>query len=57
MDLGITGKQALVCAASKGLGKACALSLAREGVEVTIVARNAQTLKAAAEEMMKGCRR
>jgi 3-oxoacyl-[acyl-carrier protein] reductase len=51
MDLGITGKRALVCAASKGLGKACALSLAREGVEVTIVARNAQTLKVAAEEI------
>ena len=32
MDLGIKGKSALVCAASKGLGKGCALSLAREGV-------------------------
>lgn len=51
MDLGIAGKQALVCAASKGLGKACALSLAREGVAVTIVARNEQTLEATAEEI------
>ena len=31
MDLGISGKRALVCASSRGLGKACALSLAREG--------------------------
>ena len=39
MDLGIKGKKAIVCAASKGLGRACALSLAREGVELVIVAR------------------
>jgi len=32
MDLGIRGRTALVCAASKGLGRACAFSLAREGV-------------------------
>ncbi len=51
MDLGITGKTALVCAASKGLGKACALSLAREGVAVTIVARTPGPLEAAAEEI------
>lgn len=51
MDLGIKGKTALVCAASKGLGKACALSLAREGVSVTIVARTAETLEAAAKEI------
>jgi 3-oxoacyl-[acyl-carrier protein] reductase len=51
MDLGIAGKHALVCAASKGLGKACALSLAREGVHVTIVARTAETLEKAAEEI------
>ena len=41
MNLGIEGKKALVCAASKGLGRACAHSLAREGVEVTILARGA----------------
>jgi 3-oxoacyl-[acyl-carrier protein] reductase len=51
MDLGIRGRKALVCAASKGLGKACALSLAREGVEVTIVARGPDALEAAAEEL------
>jgi 3-oxoacyl-[acyl-carrier protein] reductase len=39
MDLGIRGKSALVCGASKGLGQACAIALAREGVNVTIVAR------------------
>ncbi|HEY6336642.1 MAG TPA: SDR family oxidoreductase [Alphaproteobacteria bacterium] len=51
MDLGIAGKKALVCAASKGLGKACAFSLAREGVEVTIVARTRETLEATAAEI------
>ena len=44
MELGIKDRQALVCAASKGLGRACALSLAREGVHVTIVARGAEAL-------------
>lgn len=51
MDLGIAGRKALVCAASKGLGKGCALSLAREGAEVTIVARTPSTLEAAAAEI------
>jgi len=51
MDLGITGKKAIVCAASKGLGKACATSLAREGVDVTICARTEETLNATAEEI------
>ena len=51
MDLGIAGRKALVCAASKGLGKGCALSLAREGVEVTIVARTPATLEATAMEI------
>ena len=40
MDLGISGKQAIVCGASKGLGRACAESLAREGADVTICARS-----------------
>ncbi|ALU90028.1 SDR family oxidoreductase [Herbaspirillum rubrisubalbicans] len=48
MDLGIKGKTALVCASSKGLGRACALSLAREGVHVTMLARGAEALEAAA---------
>ncbi len=51
MDLGIKGRRALVCAASKGLGKACALSLAREGADITIVARTAATLETAAREI------
>src|SRR3546814_1715575 len=49
MDLGIRGRKALVCAASKGLGRACALSLAQEGVEVTVVARTPGPLELAAE--------
>jgi 3-oxoacyl-[acyl-carrier protein] reductase len=48
MDLGISTKHALVCGASKGLGRACAEALAREGVNVTLVARNAATLEATA---------
>lgn len=51
MDLGIAGKRALVCAASKGLGRGCAQALAREGVQVTIVARTADTLARAAREI------
>lgn len=49
MDLGIGGKRAIVCGASKGLGRACAESLAREGAEVTICARNSETLTGTAE--------
>ena len=48
MDLGISARSALVCGASKGLGLACAQSLAREGVAVTMVARGADALEAAA---------
>jgi len=51
MDLGLRGKSALVCAASKGLGRACANALAREGVSVTIVARTQGPLESAAAEM------
>jgi 3-oxoacyl-[acyl-carrier protein] reductase len=51
MDLGLQGKTALVCAASKGLGRGCAMSLAREGVAVTIVARTSGPLEATAEEI------
>jgi 3-oxoacyl-[acyl-carrier protein] reductase len=51
MDLGLKGKKAIVCAASKGLGKACAMSLAREGVEVFITARTASDLEATAAEI------
>ena len=51
MDLGIKGKKAIVCAASKGLGKGCAQALAREGVDVTICARGADPLNATAKEL------
>jgi 3-oxoacyl-[acyl-carrier protein] reductase len=51
MDFGIAGRRAIVCGASKGLGFACAQSLAREGVEVVIVARHADTIGAAAERL------
>ena len=51
MDLGISGKWALVCAASKGLGKGCALALAREGVNVAVTARGAEVLEATAREL------
>jgi 3-oxoacyl-[acyl-carrier protein] reductase len=53
MDLGIRGKTALVCAASKGLGKGCAVSLAREGVNLVITARGKDALEATAEELAK----
>jgi len=51
MDLGLNGKTALVAASSKGLGKASALALAREGARVTICARTEADLEAAAEEI------
>jgi len=53
MDMGIKGKTALVCAASKGLGKGCALALAREGVSLVITARGKDALEATAEEIRK----
>jgi 3-oxoacyl-[acyl-carrier protein] reductase len=53
MDLGLKGKWALVGGASKGLGLGCAQSLAREGVNVVIVARGAEALEAAAIELRK----
>lgn len=52
MDLGIAGKWALVCGASKGLGFGCAQALVREGVNVLIVARGAEALQAAATTLM-----
>ena len=52
MDLGIAGKWALVCGASKGLGYGCAQALVREGVNVVINARNAQALEQAASNLI-----
>ncbi len=51
MDLGIRGKKAIVCGASKGLGKACAKALASEGVDVWIAARTESVLSATAVEL------
>jgi 3-oxoacyl-[acyl-carrier protein] reductase len=51
MDLGLTGKTAIICAASKGLGRACAMALAREGVALVITGRHAETLEATAAEI------
>ena len=51
MDLGISGKWALVCGASKGLGLGCAQALVQEGVNVLIVARGAEVLQAAAAQL------
>ena len=52
MDLGIKGKWALVCGASKGLGLGCAQALVGEGVNVVIVARGAAALEAAASKLI-----
>jgi 3-oxoacyl-[acyl-carrier protein] reductase len=51
MDFQISGKSAIVCASSKGLGKACALALAREGVDVLICGRHQDSLDQAAAEI------
>jgi 3-oxoacyl-[acyl-carrier protein] reductase len=51
VDLGIKGRRALVCASSKGLGRACAAALAAEGVHVAMTARGAEALAKAAAEL------
>jgi len=51
MDYALANRTALVCAASKGLGRACALALAREGVSLVITGRNAETLAATAADI------
>jgi 3-oxoacyl-[acyl-carrier protein] reductase len=53
MDLGIKGRTAIVCAASKGLGKGCAMALAKDGVNVVISARGKEALEVTAEEIRK----
>ena len=53
MDLGLKGRRALVCASSKGLGRACAIALAAEGVHVTLTARGEDVLKATADHIRK----
>src|SRR5581483_4910891 len=51
MDLGIKGRTALVCAASKGLGRACAEALAGEGVDLVLTARDAAALEDTARDL------
>jgi 3-oxoacyl-[acyl-carrier protein] reductase len=53
MDLGIAGKTGIVCAASKGLGRASAMALAREGVNLTVNARSADALEETAAAIRK----
>ncbi len=53
MDLGISGKKAIVCASSKGLGLGCARALAAEGVDLVMNARGAEALEAAAEAIRR----
>src|SRR4051794_18375172 len=51
MDLGIRGRRALLSGASRGLGKAAAIALARDGVDITILARVQDTLERTAQEI------
>ena len=51
MDLGIKGRKAIVCASSRGLGKACARALAENGCEVVVNGRDQKKLEAAANEI------
>jgi 3-oxoacyl-[acyl-carrier protein] reductase len=51
MDLGLTGRRALVAAASRGLGKGCAMSLAAEGAAVAICSRDGEAIEAARDEI------
>ncbi len=51
MDLGIKGRKAIVCASSRGLGKACAQSLVREGCDIVINGLNADTLEKTRAEL------
>jgi 3-oxoacyl-[acyl-carrier protein] reductase len=53
MDLGIRGRKAIVCAASTGLGRACSLALAREGVDLVINARRPEVLEATAADIRR----
>ncbi len=55
MDLGLNDKVALIAASSKGLGKASALALAREGARVAICARDGEQLEATAQEIVADC--
>ncbi|MBT8270958.1 MAG: SDR family oxidoreductase [Bacteroidia bacterium] len=51
MDLKLNGKRALVCGSTQGIGKAAAIVLANEGVQITLMARNEEKLKAVVKEL------
>jgi 3-oxoacyl-[acyl-carrier protein] reductase len=51
MDFGLRGRTAIVCAASMGLGRSCAVALGGEGVKLVIVARRREILEHAADEI------
>ena len=51
MELGIAGRTAIICAGSKGLGRGCAVALAREGVSLVIAARGTEALEATAADI------
>jgi 3-oxoacyl-[acyl-carrier protein] reductase len=51
MDLGISGRKAIVCASSRGIGRGCAMALAENGVALTLNGRDAASLEAAAAEI------
>src|SRR5579859_6467084 len=53
MDLGIAGRKAIVCASSKGLGRACAMNLAQAGCVVVVNGRNRDAVEAAAADIRK----
>jgi 3-oxoacyl-[acyl-carrier protein] reductase len=53
MDLGIAGRRAIICASSKGLGRACATHLATAGCDIVINGRNRDTVEAAAADIRK----
>lgn len=55
MDLGIAGRKAIVCASSRGLGRACAMALAQAGCDVVVNGRDAAVLAATAEEIRLAC--
>ncbi|KXF76983.1 3-oxoacyl-ACP reductase [Paramesorhizobium deserti] len=53
MDLGLKGRKAIVCASSRGLGKACAMALAQAGCDLVINGRDEKVLAATAEELQR----
>lgn len=57
MDLGLKGRKAIVCASSRGLGRACAMALTREGCRVVVNGRHPEAVSAAADAIAQACGR